>query len=59
MDSGYLEPEETLEDEYDVLQSLLPEEILGIVDHMLCYEVRPSPNILERSEANLMLIQVW
>ena len=39
MDSGYLEPGEALEDEYDVLQSLPPEEILGIMDQLLCYEV--------------------
>lgn len=43
MDSGYLEPGETLEDEYNVLQSLLPEEVLGIMDRMLCYEVGLPP----------------
>ena len=39
MDSGFLEPGESLEDEYDLLQNLLPEEVLGIMDQMLCYEV--------------------
>ena len=39
MDSGYLAPGETLEDEYDVLRTLLPEEVVGIMDQMLCYEV--------------------
>ena len=39
MDSGYLQPGEALEDEYDVLQRLPPEEVLGIMDQLLCYEV--------------------
>lgn len=39
MDSGHLEPGETLEDEYDVLRDLLPEEVLGIMDQILCHEV--------------------
>ena len=39
MDSGYLVPGETLEDDYDVLKELLPEEVVGIMDQMLCYEV--------------------
>lgn len=44
MDSGYLEPGETLEDNYDVLKDLLPEEVVGIMDQMLCHEVRFSQN---------------
>ena len=39
MDSGYLAPGETLEDDYDVLKPLLPEEVIGIMDQMLCLEV--------------------
>lgn len=39
MDSGYLAPGETLEDDYNVLGELLPEEVIGIMDQMLCYEV--------------------
>jgi N-alpha-acetyltransferase 35, NatC auxiliary subunit len=39
MDSGYLEPGETLEDGYDVLRTLLPEEVIGIMDQILCHEV--------------------
>lgn len=39
MDSGFLKPGETLEDEYDTLASLLPEEIVGIMDQLLCYEM--------------------
>ncbi len=39
MDSGYLTAGETLEDDYDVLRELLPEEVLGIMDQLLCFEV--------------------
>jgi N-alpha-acetyltransferase 35, NatC auxiliary subunit len=39
LDSGHLQPGETLEDEYNVLRSLLPEEIIGIMDQILCHEV--------------------
>lgn len=39
MDSGCLEPGETMEDEYDFRQNLLPEEIIGIIDQLLCHEV--------------------
>ncbi|KAK2766208.1 hypothetical protein FQN54_007724 [Arachnomyces sp. PD_36] len=46
MDSGYLGPSETegktiaqaLEDDYDVHRDLLPEEVLGIMDQLLCHE---------------------
>ena len=40
MDSGCLAPGETLEDDYDVLRDLLPEEVVGIIDQLLCAEVR-------------------
>ncbi|KAH7117610.1 amino-acid N-acetyltransferase-like protein subunit Mak10 [Dendryphion nanum] len=39
MDSGFLQPGETLEDEYDTLAPLLPEEVIGIMDQLLCYEM--------------------
>jgi len=42
MDSGFLQPGETLEDHYDVLRDLLPEEVVGIIDQLLCYEVCTS-----------------
>lgn len=32
---------ETLDDDYDVLRELLPEEVVGIMDQLLCFEVRP------------------
>lgn len=39
MDSGFLEPGEALEDAYDTLSPLLPEEVIGIMDQLLCYEM--------------------
>ena len=39
MDSGFLAEGESLEDEYDVSQPLLPEEVLGLMDQILCHEV--------------------
>ena len=39
MDSGYLAPGETLDDDYDVSMELLPEEVVGIMDQLLCHEV--------------------
>lgn len=43
MDSGFLAPGETLDDEYDVSRPLLPEEVIGIIDQLLCHEVRAFP----------------
>jgi len=45
MDSGFLQPGETLEDHYDVLRDLLPEEVVGVIDQLLCYEVCVSIDI--------------
>lgn len=45
MDSGYLQPGETLEDEYNIMRELLPEEVLGIMDQILCFEVCSQPFI--------------
>ena len=39
MDTGVLEPGETLEDDYDVMRCLRPEEVLGIMDGLLATEV--------------------
>lgn len=39
MDSGCLSPGESLDDDYDVNRPLLPEEVLGIIDQLLCHEV--------------------
>ena len=42
MDTGYLTEDETMDDDYDVTRNLLPEELLGIIDQLLCLEVRFS-----------------
>lgn len=42
MDSGYLEPGDTLDDDYDACKSLEPKELLGIMDQLLCNEVCSS-----------------
>lgn len=39
MDSGYLKPGETLDDDYPITRRLLPTEILAIMDQLLCYEI--------------------
>jgi hypothetical protein len=39
MDSGCLATGETLDEEYDVTRNLLPQEVLGIIDQLLCLEV--------------------
>jgi hypothetical protein len=42
MDSGCVESAEELEELYDVARPLLPEEVLGIIDQLLCHEVSAS-----------------
>lgn len=39
MDSGCLTPGDSLDEEYDVNRPLLPTEVLGIIDQLLCHEV--------------------
>lgn len=39
MDSGFLLEGETLEDDYDVSRELTSEQVVGIMDQLLCYEV--------------------
>lgn len=43
MDSGCLEAEDSLDVDYDVTRPLLPEEVLGIIDQLLCHEVSIAP----------------
>ena len=45
MDSGYLKPGETFQDTYDVSKELSPEEVVGVMDQLLCHEV-PSPRAI-------------
>lgn len=42
MDSGCLAAGESLDDDYDVTRPLLPKEVLGIIDQLLCHEVRQA-----------------
>jgi N-alpha-acetyltransferase 35, NatC auxiliary subunit len=39
MDSGCVEEGESVDVEYDVSRALLPEEVLGLMDQLLSYEV--------------------
>lgn len=39
MDSGCVQPGEELDVLYDVSRSLQPEEVLGIMDQLICHEV--------------------
>lgn len=43
MDSGCLAPGESLDDDYDVTRPLLPSEVVGIIDQLLCLEVGHLP----------------
>lgn len=42
MDSGYLAEGESLDDDYDILRALVPEEVISIMDQMMCFEVRSN-----------------
>ncbi|TAQ85153.1 acyltransferase [Chlorociboria aeruginascens] len=61
MDSGYLEPGETMEDDYNFSRTLLPEEVIGIIDQLLCYEEEDfvthtyNRDLLENIDHNLIL----
>ena len=57
MDSGYVAPGEILEDDYDVLKPISPEETIGIMDELLCHEVSLRAMNL-RMKSILILIQM-
>lgn len=40
MDSGCVKPGDEFEELYDVTIPLTPEDVLGIIDQLLCHEVR-------------------
>ena len=40
MDSGYLKPGESLDDEYQIMKDLSLGQTLGIIDKLLCHEVK-------------------
>ena len=56
MDSGVLTTGESVEHNYDVLRELLPEEVIGIMDQMLCFEVCFLPYPTMGSKTLLILI---
>lgn len=39
LDSGYVGPGESIDDEYDVMRPLSPEQTIGVMDQLLCQEV--------------------
>ena len=39
MDSGCLPSGESVDEDYDVTRPLLPAEVIGIIDQLLCLEV--------------------
>ncbi|KAI9886060.1 MAG: hypothetical protein M1823_002133 [Watsoniomyces obsoletus] len=39
LDSGYVEPGESIDDDYDVMRPLSPEETIGVMDQLLCQEM--------------------
>lgn len=45
MDSGCLEAGESLEDDFDVLRELIPEEVIAVMDQILCCEVSTIPAV--------------
>jgi hypothetical protein len=47
MDTGLLMDGETLEDDYDVSRTLLPTEVIGIMDQILCLEVMSSQSPIQ------------
>lgn len=57
MDSGFLAPGETLDDQYDITKELLPEEVIWIMDQLLCHEVSCAAKTGEEAQANEGLLQ--
>lgn len=56
MDSGCVESTDELDELYDVNRPLLPEEVLGIIDQLLCHEVGL---LFTRQEAKLIRLSRW
>ena len=44
MDSGHAALGEPLEEDYDTTMELLPEELIWIMDQLLCHEVHSVPD---------------
>lgn len=54
MDSGLLTEGESLEDEYDVTKELNLEEVIGVMDQLLCFEVRLSGPSIEIDQIGVL-----
>lgn len=55
MDSGCFDPSEEFEELYDVSKPLLPEEVLGIIDQLICFEVSLRPAVSENHSSHNVL----
>jgi len=53
MDSGHLENADELDDDYDPSRQLTPAEVIGVMDQILCLEVR---GILKVTRARLRYV---
>ena len=58
MDSGFLTFGEPVEHDYDVLKELLPSEVIGIMDQMLCFEVCSRQIPMMRQQRSLLILIV-
>ena len=58
MDSGFLTPGESVEHDYDILRKLLPCEVIGIMDQMLCFEVCFRPNDGEQRSLLILIVGI-
>ena len=56
MDSGFLGPGESVEHNYNVLRELLPQEVVGIMDQMLCFEVCFDRNPNTGSKRTILIL---
>jgi N-alpha-acetyltransferase 35, NatC auxiliary subunit len=49
MDSGFLEEGDDLEDDFDFSQPLSPEQVVWLMDELVCREVRDLCNVALRT----------
>ena len=58
MDSGFLAPGERFQDTYDLSREISPEEVIGIMDQLVCHEVL-WPSDVRKHQADLDHQMVW
>jgi len=58
MDSGCLASGESLDEDYNVMKPLAAEQVLGIIDQLLCHEVSIFP-VVHAWSASLMNKNRW